>query len=199
MRHALASPFENAFAVFVAAARVATSQRKFERARFAVGFIDDQRRTLRPGEQLPRGYRRERHIAVEWLFDEPERLEEARERRIGDEIFPVLAERRNGLPVLIAIEGEGESPASASKDFSDAPQARVVAIEIAGELDFQIRDPLLPHARFQRLRQAVVELLVHGNFGIIEWIEKANGMPDDEAFGWSLGKPLRSGAAREFG
>ena len=72
---------EDAFAVFVARPRVTARQRTRQRIEFGVGFVDDDRRTFLPREQLRRELRAERDAAVKRLLDEDQPVEKSGQRR----------------------------------------------------------------------------------------------------------------------
>src|SRR4029079_2575086 len=104
--------FDDAFAVLVARSRISEGERSRHVADCTVGFVDDERRTIRPSLQRIACLVRQRPIAMDWLFDDDGPPADFSEARLGSDPLPEDPERVEVLEVLAAIDGDATLPTS---------------------------------------------------------------------------------------
>ena len=140
---------------------VAESQRRGQAFDRGIGFIDDDRRTVRPVvESVAHGIL-QRDVAVEWLLDKQEVLEKRGQLCIARKAHPVALKRVHGFELFVAIETECIVARRMLLDSGgDAAQAFKVSVEVAVDFDFEMAQTVGLDALVKRLRQRVVEPLI---------------------------------------
>src|SRR4029453_11253799 len=126
-----------------------------------VGFIHDERRTIRPSLQgIPRVVG-QCPVAVDRLLDDDRSTAHLAETRFLYEAFPEPPERIEVFEVLVAVDGDLKLSGSLMlEDGCQIDQPSPVTIGDAAQFELEVAQAVRPDRRLEILRKAVVDSIV---------------------------------------